>query len=199
MPLFPTQDLPPQHPANVAYLVTHPLLGYHKHWKLYCEEKQDDGRELGGQGAAREVEVASFQVSKPDFTRDVQYLVSSQEIHDHGEYKKTTASAAPLINIQVTAAAAASAAPVVMARSPAASVARPSQARVQRGSVPETVLADLRMLNSANRTQLKEVIERHACLKEVKTGSNKHVQRNNATIAEEIRQALQRQYPSTAA
>lgn len=40
------QGLPVDSPANVAFVVAHPLLGYRRQWTTYFEERQDNKGEL---------------------------------------------------------------------------------------------------------------------------------------------------------
>ncbi|WIA20091.1 hypothetical protein OEZ85_005950 [Tetradesmus obliquus] len=54
------QPIPASHPANIAFLVAHPLLGYHKHWSIYKAERQDDAGELKARGRASNLRLLSF-------------------------------------------------------------------------------------------------------------------------------------------
>lgn len=167
----------------MAYLVAHPLLGYYKHWHIYCEERQDKPRELCGRGSVSNITVVNCQVSS-SLTRDVQYLVDPAEIAA-GDLKSPKATAAAgVVNIQVTAGSASSSA----AAAAAVPLAVPAAAAAEVYDQLQLAQQDLQQLDGATLKQLREIISKHPCLSKITTSGTG---RSKEAIANDIRQQLQ--------
>jgi hypothetical protein len=89
---FAVQAIPATHPANVAFLVAHPLLGYHKHWQVYCEERQDLKRELNARGKASNVRLVSFSYP-PEVVTNARPAAVRGEARQTGAYQAGSSSA----------------------------------------------------------------------------------------------------------
>lgn len=170
--------------------MAHPLLGYHKHWNIYCEERQDKPGELRGQGSVSNLTVADQQVQPlaNDASGDVYYLVDPTDIAGGASNRPgTSRAAAAMINLPATGAL--SAAPTSSSRpTQLVTVAAAATATAAERGPQESARADLRMLSAANITQLREIKNRHSCLAEITTSGKGRTKEN---IAAEFRQKLQ--------